>query len=255
MYGAVGVGIAGFTGMLRDAADARPSAFDANSDPTLCVETRLKPERTAMTELYEYSPTRSQRAKWALEELGIEYSSQVIDMAEGQQNSDAYRAIHPLGVVPALKTDTYTMFESVAIVLQLIDEHPEIKLAPALGTPERAIYYQWSVFSCAELDPPIMMYFDNTMRPLVHMRPPGTQHDPTLAARGRSEFASRANILSAALSDRDYLLGAEFSGADILVGHSCFMATHMGLIGDYPILEAYYCRLQQRPGHRRAYGS
>jgi len=179
----------------------------------------------------------------------------MINMHEGQQNSDAYRAIHPLGVVPALKTDNYTIFESVAIVLQLIDEHPEKNLAPAVGTPERAYYYQWSVFACAELDPPLMMFFDNTMRPLEHMRPPGRQHDAKLAALGRGDFAIRAEILSKVLSDRDYLVGSSFSGADILVGHSCFMATHMGLIGDYPVLEAYYRRLQQRPGHQRAYGS
>ncbi len=99
-----------------------------------------------MTELYEFPPTRSQRAKWVLEELGIEYASHIINLPEGQQNSDAYRAIHPLGVVPALKTATYTMFESVAMVLQLIDEHPEKHLAPAVGTPERAHYYQRCVF-------------------------------------------------------------------------------------------------------------
>lgn len=208
-----------------------------------------------MTELYEFPPTRSQRAKWALEELGIAYSSHVVDLPAGQQDTDAYRAIHPLGVVPALRTDDYTIFESVAIVLQLIDEHPEKKLAPAVGTPERASYYQWCVFACAELDPPIMMVFDNTMRPLEAMRPPGAQHDAKLAARGRSDFALRADIVSEALSDCDYLLGSEFSGADILVGHSCFMATHTGLIGGYPILEAYYDRLKQRTGHQRAYGA
>ncbi len=200
-----------------------------------------------MTELYEFPPTRSQRAKWVLEELGIEYSSQMINLQEGQQNSDAYRAIHPLGVVPALKTGNYTIFESVAIVLQLIDEHPEKKLAPAVGTPERAAYYQWSVFACAELDPPIMMVFDNTMRQ------PERQHDAKLAARGRRDFATRADVLSKVLSDRDYLLGSDFSGADIVVGHSCFMATVTGLIGAYPELEAYYGRLQQRPGHQQAY--
>ncbi len=207
-----------------------------------------------MTDLYEWPPTRSQRAKWALEELGVAYSSHVINLPEGRQDSDAYRAIHPLGVVPALKTGTYTMFESVAIVLQLIDEHPEQNLAPEVGSPARASYYQWSVFACAELDPAIMMFFDNAMRPLEHMRPPGTQHDPKLAARGRTEFAIRADILSKVLGDRDYLLGSDFSGADILVGHSCFMATFTGLIGDYPVLKAYYGRLQQRPGHQRAYG-
>ncbi len=207
-----------------------------------------------MTELFEYPPTRSQRAKWVLEELGVGYTRNMVDMMEGQQDTDAYRAIHPLGVVPALRTETYTMFESVAIVLQLIDEHPEKNLAPAVGTPERAIYYQWSVFACAELDPPIMMVFDNTMRPLEHMRPPGTPHDATLAERGRGDFAVRAEMLSKTLAGRDHLLAFGFSGADILVGHSCFMATHVGLIGDFPILQAYHKRLQQRPAYRRAYG-
>ena len=78
------------------------------------------------------------------------------------------------------------------------------------------------------------MFFDNTMRPLEAMRPPGTPHDAGLAERGRRDFAVRADILSAALSGRDYLVGSAFSGADILVGHSCFMATVTGLIGDYP---------------------
>ena len=146
------------------------------------------------TQLFEWPPTRSQRAKWALEELGIDYSSHLVDLQNGQQDSDAYRALHPLGVVPALKTADYAMFESVAIVLQLIDEHPAKNLAPAVGTPERASYYQWCVFACAELDPPIMMFFDNTKRPLAYMRPPGAQHDAALAERGRCDFAVRAGM-------------------------------------------------------------
>ena len=208
-----------------------------------------------MTELFEFPPTRSQRAKWVLEELGVGYASHVIDLPGGQQNSDAYRAIHPLGVVPALKTGSYTIFESVAIVLQLVDEHPEMNLAPLVGTPERAAYYQWCVFACAELDPAIMLVFDNTMRPLEAMRPAGALHDPGLAERGRADFAARADVLSRVLSDREYLLQFGFSAADIVVGHSCFMAAHTGLIGGYPRLQAYYDRLQKRPGHQRAYGA
>lgn len=208
-----------------------------------------------MTELYEWPPTRSQRARWALEELGVEYSSQLVDLPQGQQDSEAYRSIHPLGLVPALKTGEYTLLESVAIVLQLMDEHPEKRLAPSVGTPERARYYQWCVFACAELDPSIMLVFDNTLRPLESMRPPGAQHDAVLAERGRSDFTPRADMLSEALGDRDYVIGSDFSGADILIGHSCFMATVTGLIGGYPKLEAYYARLQKRPGHQRAYGS
>ena len=206
-----------------------------------------------MTELYEWPPTRSQRARWALEELEVPYTGRKIVLPEQEQDSAAYRAIHPLGVVPALRTEAYTIFESVAIVLQLIDEHPEKGLAPAPGSPERALYYQWSVFACAELDPAIMLVFDNTLRPLAHMRPPGTPHDAELAERGRRDFAIRAEIVSRALCDRDHLLGAQFSGADILIGHSCFMARFTGMLGDFPVLEAYYERLSRRPAHRRAY--
>lgn len=207
----------------------------------------------ATAELYEWPPTRSQRARWVLEELGIDYRSRPVNMLEREQDSDAYRAVHPLGVVPALRTDRYLLRESVAIVLQLIDEHPESGLAPPVGTPERAAYYQWCVFACAELDPAVMAYFDNTMRPLEHMRPPGRPHDPAFAGYARDAFADRARMLSHELEGREFLVGARFSGADILVGHSCFMATVTGLIGGHPVLEAYLGRLHQRPAYRRAY--
>ena len=208
---------------------------------------------TAKTELYEWPPLRSQRVRWALEELAIPYESRLVNMMEREQDGDAYRAIHPLGVVPALRTDRYTMLESVAIVLQLIDEHPQSGLAPAIGTAERAAYYQWCVFAGTEIDPAVMTYFDNTMRPPEHLRPAGRQPDEAQAGYGREEFSLRADMLSEALDGREFLVGSAFSGADILVGHSCFMATVTGLIGGHPGLKAYLARLQQRPAYQRAY--
>jgi glutathione S-transferase len=207
-----------------------------------------------MLELFEFPPTRSQRAKWALEELGVDYSRHIIDLGKGDQNTDTFHALHPLGAVPVLRTEDYVIFESVAIVLQLIDEHSEKNLAPPLGTAARAAYYQWSVFAGTELDPAIMMVFDNTMRPLEAMRPPGTTHDARLAEQGRYDFARRAKILNDVLASRDYLLGSTFSGADILVGHSCFMAKLVGLMtGDFPILDAYHTKLSERTAYQRAY--
>lgn len=208
-----------------------------------------------MIELYEFPPTRSQRAKWALEELGLDYESHVVKLIEGEQNGEAYRAIHPLGVVPALRSDGYAMFESAAIVMQLIDEQPASGLAPAVGTPERAAYYQWCVFAASELDPALMTYFDNALRPLEAMRPPGRQHAPGFAEIGRGAFVERAAALSKLLAEREHLLESGFSGADIMVGHSCFMATLMGLIEDFPVLVAYHERLKQRPAYQRAYPS
>ena len=206
-----------------------------------------------MTILYEFPPTRSNRAKWALEELGVEYEAVKIDLMSGEQNSETYHAIQPLGAVPALRTDSYLMYESVAIVLQLIDENDAENFAPPVGSSERALYYQWCLFAAGELDPAIMMVFDNTMRPLEAMRPAGTPNDPNLAEKGRRDFAERATILSKALADSEFLVGDKFSGADIVVGHSCFMATVTGLLDEFPILQTYLDRLKERPAHQRVY--
>ena len=72
-----------------------------------------------MPELFEFPPTRSNRAKWALEELGVEYVSHIVSLPEGENHSEEHRSVHPLGHVPAYRTADYTMHESVAIVLQL----------------------------------------------------------------------------------------------------------------------------------------
>lgn len=202
-----------------------------------------------MPELYEFPPTRSNRAKWALEELGLDYTSRVVSFPKGEQQAEEYKAIHPLGHVPAYRTGAYTMHESVAIVLQLLDEHPAAGLAPALGTPERATYYQWSVFSCAELDPALFDVMKHTM----HF--PQEQRVPEIAQRGREQFAARGEILSQALESRDYLLGSEFSGADIVLGYSCNWAAYTGLIENHPTLVAYYARLQQRPAFQKVFSN
>ncbi len=206
-----------------------------------------------MPTLYEFPPTRSQRARWVLEELQINYTSKVVDLPGGEQDQPDYRKLHPLGVVPTLATESYTIFESAAIVLQLLDEHPQSGLAPVPGSAERALYYQWCVFAAAEIDPPVMMVFDNTLRPLEAMRPAGATHNAVLAQRGRDDFALRAAALTTALDNRSWLLGETFTGADIMVGHSCFMAELTGLIGDWPRLQDYLKLLQQRPAYQRAY--
>jgi glutathione S-transferase len=199
--------------------------------------------------LYEFPPARSQRAKWALEELGVRYDSHMVNLMEGAHKTDDYRKVHPLGVVPAYKTDTYTLIESVAIVLQLIDEHPTPKLAPSMGTPQRAIYYQWCIFGPAELDGPLTVVTQNELFLPVDRR------DAAAAKHGRALFAPRAQMLSDALQNRDYLLREGFSGADIVIGYNCFWATFTGLLNDYPVLQQYLARLQGRPAFQRAFAN
>ena len=97
--------------------------------------------------LYEFPPPRSNRAKWTLKELGITYDCQTVELLKGEENSDVYPANQPLSLVPALKTDGYTMFECVAILLHV---HPDQNLGPPSGSPERGLYYQWALFAAGQ---------------------------------------------------------------------------------------------------------
>lgn len=162
-----------------------------------------------MNELFEYPPTRSNRVKWALEELGIEYTSHQVDFMQGKLRDAAHRSIHPLGHVPAYRTDTFTMHESVAIVLQLLDDHPDVGLAPDIGDPKRAIYYQWCVFAASELDHNLFNYMKHTM----HLSK--EQRSEEIAIMSKQNFTERAVALCDALSSNDYLLGSEFASPGI----------------------------------------
>ena len=202
-----------------------------------------------MPELFEFSPTRSNRAKWALEELGVEYISPIVSPPDGENHSEEHMSVHPLGHVPAYRTADYTMHESVAIVLQLLDEHRESGLARVSGTQQRAKYFQWSIFSCCEVDPNLFDVMKHTM----HL--PEEQRVPEIVQRGRERFTARSDVLTNALEGRDYLLGSEFSGADIIVGYSCNWAAYIGLIESHPTLVTYYARLQQRPAYQKVFAA
>jgi glutathione S-transferase len=204
-------------------------------------------EENAMSELFEFPPTRPNRAKLALLETGVDYDSRVVDLRSGEHHAPVHRQIHPLDAVPVYRSETYTMFESVAIVLQIIDEHPMAGLAPPPGSAERAAYYQWCVFACAELDPALFDVMKHTM----HL--PETECVSAIAERGRAEFSRRADMLSQVLEHQDYLLAGGFSGADIAIGYDCNWAEYTGLLSAHPVLAAYYARLMQRPAFQQVF--
>ncbi len=99
-------------------------------------------------QLYAFGPTRSLRAKWALQEAGLPF-----EMLDGRaaQGDPEYRKIHPLGKLPALVHDGKVVFESIAIVNYVATLVPEKNFVPTTAY-ERALYDQWSCFALAELE-------------------------------------------------------------------------------------------------------
>jgi glutathione S-transferase len=128
------------------------------------------------------------RVAWMLEELGEPYEVTVMTREEGE--GEEHRARHPLGRVPVLEDEEGFVFESAAICLHLADLHPDAGLAPAPGTHERALLYQWTIFAPAELEPPLI-------ESAVH-----AQRDPDRSAAARCPAPWMAATISSASASR-----------------------------------------------------
>jgi glutathione S-transferase len=179
------------------------------------------------------------RVAWVLEELGEPYEVTVITREESK--SEGHRARHPLGRVPVLEDDEGFVFESAAICLHLADLHPDAGLAPAPGTHERALLYQWTIFAPAELEPPLI-------ESAVH-----AQSDPDRSAAARQRFDEATSAVASALDGRDYLLGERFTVADVLVGGTLAFTERIGFADELPEnLRDYLARLTRRPARQRA---
>jgi glutathione S-transferase len=179
------------------------------------------------------------RVAWMLEELGEPYEITMVTQAESK--GDEHRARHPLGRVPVLEDETGLVFESAAICLHLADLHPDAAVAPAPGTHERALLYQWTIFAPAELEPPLI-------ESAVY-----AQRDPERSAAARRRFDEAAGAVSSALDGSDYLVGERFTVADILVGGTLAFTERIGFADQLPgNLRTYVERLAQRPARQRA---
>jgi glutathione S-transferase len=179
------------------------------------------------------------RVAWVLEELGEPYEITV--MTREESKGEEHHVRHPLGRVPVLEDDDGFVFESAAICLHLADLHPDAGLAPAPGTHERALLYQWTIFAPAELEPPLI-------ESAVY-----AQRDPDRSAAARQRFDEAADAVSAALDRSDYLLGGRFTVADVLVGSALAFTERIGFADEIPSnLRDYLARLMQRPARQRA---
>jgi glutathione S-transferase len=112
-----------------------------------------------MTYQLHYFPSNANAAPhMVLEELGQQYDLVLVDRAKNTQKSKEYLTINPNGRIPTLVDGELVLFEAAAIVLHLVDQHPEAALAPEIGTPERAKFYQWLTFLTNSLQEELMIW-------------------------------------------------------------------------------------------------
>ncbi len=189
--------------------------------------------------LYHCVKTRSAAILWLMEELGVPYDLVRIDVFGGESRKPDYLAINPMGKVPAIRHRDVVVSDSAAIALYLAEQYPQAKLAPATDDPVRASYLQWMVFRTGIMEPCIT----------DKMKPREGFDRGTL---GWGDYDTMISVLQAGLKRGPYLLGEQFSAADVLVGSGMAFVLTFGGLPDLPEFTGYVDRLEQRPARQRA---
>ena len=195
--------------------------------------------------LYGYRNGRTLRALWALEEIGVPYEYVEVDIIHGQGREPWFLKINPGGKVPVLDDDGTVITESAAICMHLAEKHPESRLLPPPGTPERTACYKWISFILTELDAPLWTIAKH------RFVLPEERRVPAAIDTAGWEFSVAAKILETALGDNLYLVGNSLTVADILAGHTLLWAKSARLeLGS--ALETYVNALEGRLAFVRA---
>jgi glutathione S-transferase len=189
--------------------------------------------------LFHCPNSRSAGALTLLEELGAPYELRILNRTIGEQRQPAFLAINPMGKVPAILHGDALVTEQVAIYLYLADLFPQAGLAPSLTDKRRGPYLRWMAFYAGCFEPALV---DKAMK-----REPG----PT-AMSPYGDFETVMATLNTQLRAAPYLLGEDFTAADVLWGSALLWTTGFGLVPETPEIKAYIARTTNRPATLRA---
>ncbi len=175
-----------------------------------------------MLKLYGGPSSRASVPRWYLEELGLPYELVFVNLGAGEHHTPKYRAINPIGKVPALDDDGTKVWESGAILLYLAGKHDKMA-----NTPEgRAELYSWVVYANATLVPAITTQVSRAAHVMRVVQP-----------------------LEGLLSGREFLVGERLTVADVAVGAMLIWANLAFRVdlSSCPTVMAYIGRLLKRP--------
>jgi glutathione S-transferase len=200
-----------------------------------------------MFTVYGYPNTRSLRVVWALEELGEPYEYVKVDLFKGEGRRPPYLSVNPGGKVPTLVEGGLVLTESGAILTLLGERFAESGLLPGPDQPDaRAACHQWSYFALSELEQPLWTIAKHRGVLPKNLRLPGIE------GTARWEFAVAAKVLERQVRGREFVAGASFTMADVLIAHTLRWARSAGIDFGHESLEDYANRMLSRPACARA---
>lgn len=190
---------------------------------------------------FYWSPrTRAVRIAWLLEELGQPYERVAIDIHDEAARADPdFRAVSPMGKVPALEDGPVKLWDSGAICVYLADAYPQGGLGVPIGDPSRGAFLQWA------------MYVNSVMEPAVGERFSGAEVNPL--RNGFGSFDLMISTLEKALAQGPWILGERFTAPDVLLGAGVHFIQLFGVLpAGQPAIEGFIERCRARPAFQRA---
>ena len=190
--------------------------------------------------LYHAAPSRSSIVHWMLEEVGEPYELHLMSLKKGENRAADYLKVNPMGKVPALRHGDVVVTEAAAICTYLADAFPQAGLNVPIGDPRRGPYLKWLFFGPTCVEAAIM---DRSFP---------RAGEPPRQALGYGDHESVMNVLSEAVQKGPYLLGEQFTAADVVIGSGLRWGMMFKGIPERPEFIAYAGRVAERPAAKRA---
>jgi glutathione S-transferase len=195
-------------------------------------------------QIYGIARTRAFRALWVAKELGLDYEHFPVEIGDAGARTPEFLAINPNGRLPVIVDGDFVLFESLAITMYLARKHSQGRLYP--GTLEgEARTWQWSLWALTEVDRGVNIWS------LHAVRLPPDERDAGKRAEALKVLAAPFKVLDTAVAERRYLLGDDFTVADLNVAAVISRAIEMDLSA-VPNLKAWLLRCLERPAAREA---
>ncbi len=187
-----------------------------------------------------YAPqTRSTRALWMLEECGLDYELELVDIRSPERkDSDEFRRASPMGKVPALVDGDAAMSESAAICLYLADRYAPGRLAPAIDDDRRGRFLYWLMYTPAVVEPAMSEKFAGV--------------EPNRGRSGWGDFDLMIETWEQAVGKQPWILGDEFTAADVMLGSSAVFLRMFDMLPESPVLSGYADRCLARDAYKTA---
>lgn len=188
--------------------------------------------------LHHHPFTRAAGVLWMLEEVGCEYTLEHLDIMTGAQKRPEFKGVNPMGKIPTLVDGDTVVTEAAAIGLYLADRYALGRLAPPPDSPERGTYLRWSFYAPSVIEPGCLAK--------------AAEWDFKPGQAGWGSYEEMLDTISAAIGDGPWLLGEQFTMADVVFGGTVRWMTMFGMLEKRPEYVAYVERLAARTAYQRS---